>query len=51
MSDWKPMPKPEGEEKDHPDEATHEVRKRDLPGNAMGPDHPTDKPKDASDTI
>lgn len=50
MNDWKPMPKPEGEERDHPDEATHEVRKRDLPGNALGPDHPKHKPDETSAT-
>lgn len=44
MSDWKPMPKPGGVEKDSPDDATHEVRRRDLPGNAMGPDHPPHEP-------
>jgi len=40
MSDWKPMPKPGGKQIDSPDEATEEVRKRDLPGNALGPDDP-----------
>lgn len=43
MSKEKPNPKPEEAKPQKIDDPQNDVRKRDLPGNPVGPDHPQKK--------